>query len=67
MSESEINDMLKHSPEDGHRALFDQYFNCFYWFDQFKPIIFFVDTYINNVFIVRVKYPASSLPLSNDV
>ena len=25
MSESEINDMLKHSPEDGHRALFDQY------------------------------------------
>ena len=26
MSESEINDMLKHSPEDGHRALFDQYF-----------------------------------------
>ena len=30
MSESEINDMLKHSPEDGHRALFDQYYNYVY-------------------------------------
>ena len=30
MSESEINDKLKHSPDDGHRAIFDQYYNYVY-------------------------------------
>ena len=30
MSESEINEKLKQSPEDGHRALFDQYYNYVY-------------------------------------
>ncbi len=30
MSESEINDKLKHSSDDGHRALFDHYYNYVY-------------------------------------
>ena len=30
MSESEVNDKLKHSPDDGHRALFDHYYNYVY-------------------------------------
>ena len=30
MSESEINDKLKYSPNDGQRALFDQYYNYVY-------------------------------------
>ena len=30
MSESEINEKLKHSPNDGQRALFDQYYNYVY-------------------------------------
>ena len=30
MSESEVNDKLKHSPDDGHRALFDHYYNYLY-------------------------------------
>ena len=30
MTESEINEKLKHSPDDGHRALFDHYYNYVY-------------------------------------
>ncbi|MBR3534619.1 MAG: sigma-70 family RNA polymerase sigma factor [Oscillospiraceae bacterium] len=30
MTESELNDMLKHSPDEGHRAVFDQYYNYVY-------------------------------------